>query len=99
MKIKQIFTSTRCHFMLLTLLNRTKYFAEVVIIYVEQAVHTLCECFTFLVCFSCLFEFISFWFTELRRYTDAEDMTLIRSFDFQSVQGVEELENSTCTKQ
>lgn len=26
--------------MLLTLLNRTKYFAEVVIVYVEQAVHT-----------------------------------------------------------
>lgn len=40
MKIKQILTSTRCHFMLLTLLNRTKYFAEVVIVYVEQAVHT-----------------------------------------------------------
>lgn len=87
--------------MLLTLLNRTKYFAEVVIIYVEPAVcsHTLSECFTFLVCFSCLFEFISFWFTVLRRYTDAEDMTLIRSFEFKSVQGVEELENSTCTKQ
>lgn len=41
MNIKQIFTSTRCHFMLLfflSFLDRTKYFAEVVIIYVEQTV-------------------------------------------------------------